>query len=113
MATQTSAVSRTARLIPNTDYIKWKGRIVHLPGDIARATLESKELFVKILNGHEAFSMKKLTPAQQKFVFDKAWMDYIKNTPLCYRDKVIKTTFTVIEIAGMFFLFIVGARACL
>jgi hypothetical protein len=113
MTTQSRAVSMAASLIPNSDYIKWKERIIHLPGDIAKASIESKELFVKILNCHNVFNMKKLTPAEQKAAFDKAWLDYVKNNPLSYRDNVIKTTFTVIEIAGMVFLFIIGARACL
>lgn len=113
MAAPASTVARVAYLIPNTDLIKWKGRIVHLPGNVATRSLESKELFIKMLNHLEVFNMKKLTPQQQKEAFNKAWLEYIKNTPLCAKDQFIKTTLLVIEWAGMAVLFVIGTRALL
>jgi hypothetical protein len=113
MATSTSAVTKVAYLISNTDLFNWKGEIVHLPANVANASLECKELFMNILNGVESFNLKKLTPQEQKAAFNKAWLEYKKHTPLSTKDKFIKTTLLVIEIAGMTVLFVIGTRACL
>jgi hypothetical protein len=113
MATTTTTVPVVAYLVPNSDLFKWKGQIFHLPGNIAKRTQESKELFMRILDSLQFSSMKQLTPEQQKAAFNNAWVEYVTKTPLSQKDQFIKTTLLVIEIAGMAVLFVISARACL
>lgn len=114
MATESQAVvRRAAYLLPNTDAFKWRGKIVRLPGNLVNASKESKDLFMKILNQSEIFNPKMFSPSQVQETFNKAWLDYLKNTPISVKDQFIKSTLLVIDIAGMAILFVIGARACL
>lgn len=97
-------------LLPNTDLFYWKDRIIHLPRNYTGTSLECKKGFIDLLKGLDVFSFKNLSSQQKEETFSKAWHEIVKTLP---PNNTTKNILRVVEIAGIFVLFVISAKACL
>jgi hypothetical protein len=110
MATRVRYTIPSPSLLPNTELFHWKDRIIHLPRNYTGKSIECKSGFIELLKSLDIFSFKNLDIPQKEEAFGKAWHELVKTLP---DEPFAKNLVKVIEIAGMAFLLIIGAKACL